>query len=134
MQISKSGTIFVGWKETNGPDASGYRVGSSYSTDQGQTWAPNILMNQTHPNDNCRDSDPWMAMDPNDRLHFAYLEYDPNGGSPPPGNSRLHVSHTTTRDNRGGVHHIQRKRGLVDKDSNGFQFSRPLHAARDGGK
>src|SRR5437867_2415430 len=79
MQINKSGTVFVGWKESNGPDAAGYRVGASYSTDQGQTWALNILMNQTHPNDNCRDSDPWMAMDPADRLHFGYLEYDPNG-------------------------------------------------------
>src|SRR5437667_12070083 len=84
MVVNESGTVFVGWKETNGPDAAGYRVGSSYSTDQGRTWANNILMNQTHPNQNCRDSDPWMALDPRDRVHFAYLEYDQSGGSLPP--------------------------------------------------
>src|SRR5438309_11573290 len=81
MVINRSGTAFAVWKETDGPDAAGFRVGSSYSTDQGQTWAPNILMNQTHPNLGCRDSDPWMARDPSDRVHFAYLEYDPGGGS-----------------------------------------------------
>src|SRR2546426_8687598 len=80
MVVNKTGTVFVGWKETTGAETAGYRVGASYSTNQGKTWAPNILMNQTHPNQNCRDSDPWMALDPNDRVHFAYLEYDPNGG------------------------------------------------------
>src|SRR2546427_11955236 len=130
MQINKSGTVFVGWKETNGPDAAGYRVGASYSTDQGQTWAPNILMNQTHPNDNCRDSDPWMAMDPTDRLHFAYLEYDPNGGGSPPCNSGLDVSKTTPGNNLGDVHDIQGDRGPLEKDSIAFnspgQAYRPL--------
>src|SRR5207249_1787573 len=53
MVINRSGTVFAGWKETDGPDAAGFRVGSSYSIDQGQTWAPNILMNQTHPNLGC---------------------------------------------------------------------------------
>src|SRR5207244_6104305 len=47
MVVNKTGTVFVGWKETNGPEAAGYRVGSSFSTDQGTTWAKNILMNQT---------------------------------------------------------------------------------------
>jgi uncharacterized repeat protein (TIGR02543 family) len=133
MQINKSGTVFVGWKETNGPDAAGYRVGASYSTDQGQTWAPNILMNQTHPNDNCRDSDPWMAMDPTDRLHFAYLEYDPNGGSSPPCNSGLDVSNTTTGNNWGSVHYIQGNGGLVDKDSIAFDSAGRLYATWDEG-
>jgi len=133
MQINKSGAVFVGWKETNGPDAAGYRVGASYSTDQGQTWAPNILMNRTHPNDNCRDSDPWMAMDPTDRLHFGYLEYDPNGGSSPPCNSGLDVSNTTTGNNWGSVHYIQGHGGLVDKDSIGFDSQGRLYAAWDEG-
>ncbi|TLZ74022.1 MAG: exo-alpha-sialidase [Methanobacteriota archaeon] len=133
MQINKSGAVFVGWKETNGPDAAGYRVGASYSTDQGQTWAPNILMNRTHPNDNCRDSDPWMAMDPTDRLHYGYLEYDPNGGSSPPCNSGLDVSNTTTGNNWGSVHYIQGHGGLVDKDSIGFDSQGRLYAAWDEG-
>src|SRR3989442_12123144 len=75
LVVNGSWTVFVGWKETNGPDAAGYRVGSSYSTDLGRTWAKSILMNPTHPNQNFRDSDPWMALDPRDRVHFAYLEY-----------------------------------------------------------
>src|SRR5256712_2394868 len=129
MQINKSGTVFVGWKETNGPDAAGYRVGASYSTDQGQTWAPNILMNQTHPNDNCRDSDPWMAMDPTDRLHFAYLEYDPNGGS----EYRCHCEAvdwpTAPGEKWGGVHYIPRHGGALDKDTIGLDFQRRAYAA-----
>ncbi len=133
MQINKSGTIFVGWKETDGPDAAGYRVGSSYSTDQGRTWASNILMNQTHPDDNCRDSDPWMAMDPTDRLHFAYLEYDPNGGSSPPCHSGLDVSNTTTGNDWGSVHYIQGHGGLVDKDSIAFDSQGRLYATWDEG-
>src|SRR5207247_2456071 len=102
MVINRSGTVFAGWKETDGPDAAGFRVGSSYSIDQGQTWAPNILMNQTHPNLGCRDSDPWMARDSSDRVHFAYLEYDPGGGSWPPCNSGLDVSNTRSEERRGG--------------------------------
>ena len=114
MVVNKTGTVFVGWKETNGPEAAGYRVGSSFSTDQGTTWAKNILMNQTHPNQNCRDSDPWMSLDPNDRVHFAYLEYDPNSGSSPPCNSGLDVSNTTNGQDWGRVHYIQ---GLADSST-----------------
>src|SRR5437867_431022 len=134
MQVNKSGTIFVGWKETDSATDAGFRVGSSYSTDQGQTWAPNILMNRTHPDsDNCRDSDPWMAMDPTDRLHFAYLEYDPGGGSSPPCNSGLDVSNTTTGHDWGNVHYIQGNGGLVDKDSIAFNSTGRLYATWDEG-
>src|SRR2546426_7669108 len=133
MVVNHSGTVFVGWKETNGPDAAGYRVGSSYSTDQGLTWAPNILMNQTHPNQNCRDSDPWMALDPNDRVHYAYLEYDPNGGSSPPCSSGLDVSNTTNGQDWGNVHYIVGQGGLVDKDSIAFDSAGRLYATWDEG-
>ena len=133
MVVNKTGTVFVGWKETNGPEAAGYRVGSSFSTDQGTTWAKNILMNQTHPNQNCRDSDPWMSLDPNDRVHFAYLEYDPNSGSSPPCNSGLDVSNTTNGQDWGGVHYVQGFGGLVDKDSITFDSSGRLYATWDEG-
>src|SRR5436309_14395083 len=133
MVVNKTGTVFVGWKETNGPEAAGYRVGSSFSTDQGTTWAKNILMNQTHPNQNCRDSDPWMSLDPNDRVHFAYLEYDPNSGSSPPCNSGLDVSNTTNGQDWGGVHYVQGFGGLVDKDSITFDSSGRLYARWDEG-
>src|SRR2546428_12960031 len=62
MVVNKSGTVFVGWKETTGAETAGNRVGSSYSTDHGATCAPNVLMNRTHPNADCRDSDPWMGV------------------------------------------------------------------------
>src|SRR5213592_1544026 len=133
MVVNESGTVFVGWKETNGPDAAGYRVGSSYSTDQGRTWANNILMNQTHPNQNCRDSDPWMALDPRDRVHFAYLEYDPSGGSLPPCGSGLDVSNTSDGQDWGTVHYIPGLGGLVDKDSIAFDSAGRLYAAWDEG-
>src|SRR3989454_948505 len=133
MVVNGSGTVFVGWKETNGPDAAGYRVGSSYSTDLGRTWAKNILMNQTHPNQNCRDSDPWMALDPRDRVHFAYLEYDPNGGSLPPCGSGLDVSNTSDGQDWGTVHYIPGLGGLVDKDSIAFDSAGRLYAAWDEG-
>src|SRR2546427_11352183 len=90
-------------------------------------------MNQTHPNQNCRDSDPWMALDPNDRVHFAYLEYDPSGGSSPPCNSGLDVSNTTNGQDWGGVHYIQGFGGLVDKDSIMFDSSGRLYATWDEG-
>ena len=133
MVVNESGTAFVGWKETNGPEAAGYRVGSSYSTDQGRTWANNILMNQTHPNQNCRDSDPWMALDPRDRVHFAYLEYDPSGGSLPPCGSGLDVSNTSDGQDWGTVHYIPGLGGLVDKDSIAFDSAGRLYAAWDEG-
>src|SRR5213080_4532700 len=133
MVINRSGTVFAGWKETDGPDAAGFRVGSSYSIDQGQTWAPNILMNQTHPNLGCRDSDPWMARDSSDRVHFAYLEYDPGGGSSPPCNSGLDVSNTTNGQDWGTVHYIQGHGGLVDKDSITFDANSRLYATWDEG-
>src|SRR2546422_3611126 len=133
MVVNKTGTVFVGWKETNGPEAAGYRVGSSFSTDQGTTWVKNILMNQTHPNQNCRDSDPWMSLDPNDRVHFAYLEYDPNSGSSPPCNSGLDVSNTTNGQDWGGVHYVQGFGGLVDKDSITFDSAGRLYATWDEG-
>src|SRR5213076_1718362 len=82
MVINRSGTVFAGWKETDGPDAAGFRVGSS---------------------------------DSSDRVHFAYLEYDPGGGSSPPCNSGLDVSNTTNGQDWGTVHYIQGHGGLVDK-------------------
>src|SRR3989442_691596 len=90
-------------------------------------------MNQTHPNQNCRDSDPWMSLDPNDRVHFAYLEYDPNSGSSPPCNSGLDVNKTTNGQDWGGVHYVQGFGGLVDKDSITFDSSGRLYATWDEG-
>ena len=133
MVVNNSGTIFVGWKETSGAESAGIRVGASYSTDQGLTWAPNILMNQSHPNLGCRNSDPWMAVDPNDRVHFAYLEYDPSGGTLPPCNSGLDLSNTTNGQDWGTVHYQLGGGGLTDKDSITVAPSGRIYAAWDEG-
>lgn len=123
MVVNRSGQIFVGWKETDGPEAAGIRVGASFSTDQGLTWARNILMNQSHPNQGCHNSDPWMALDPSERVHFAYLEYDCGSG--------LDVSNTTDGRDWGTVHYIGGHGGLVDKDSMAFDTAGRLYATWD---
>lgn len=110
MAVNHSGTIFVGWKETNGDTAAGLRVGASYSLDQGATWAPNTLMNQSHPNQGCHNSDPWMALAPDDRVQYAYLEYDCN----PTG---LNVANTTDGKTWSNPHFMPGGGGLTDKDS-----------------
>src|SRR5439155_1400943 len=79
------------------------------------------------------DSDPWMALDPRDRVHFAYLEYDPNGGSLPPCGSGLDVSNTSDGQDWGTVHYIPGLGGLVDKDSIAFDSAGRLYAAWDEG-
>ncbi len=125
MAINRSGTIFAGWKETDGPEAAGIRVGSSYSTDQGQTWAPNILQNQSHPNQGCHNSDPWMALGPDDRVHYAYLEYDCG--------SYFNVQNTTTGTDWGTVHTVVGNGGLVDKDAMWVDPSNRIYAVWDEG-
>src|SRR5207253_11044388 len=99
MVINETGTVFVGWKETTGPDAAGVRVGASYSTDQGLSWAPNMLMNQSHPsNVQCQNSDPWMALAPDRRVQYAYLEFNFNDGT-----KGLDVWNKTKGQDRGPV-------------------------------
>jgi len=111
MVINRSGTVFAGWKETNGPETAGLRVGASFSTDQGATWAPNILMDQSHPGGGCSNSDPWMALAPDDRVQYAYLEYSCSNGS-----NGLNLANTTDWA-WGTVHYAPGAGGLTDKDS-----------------
>ena len=125
MAINRSGTIFAGWKETDGPENAGIRVGSSYSTDQGQTWAPNILQNQSHPSQGCHNSDPWMALGPDDRVNYAYLEY--NCGS------FFDIQNTTTGNDWGTVHSVAGNGGLVDKDAMWVDPNNRIYAIWDEG-
>ena len=127
MVINGSGTIFVGWKETDGPEAAGLRVGASYSLDRGATWAPNILMNQSHPAGGCSNSDPWMALAPNDVVQYAYLEYGCRDGS-----SGLSVANTTDGA-WGTVHYARGGGGLTDKDSIIVAPTGRIYAAWDEG-
>src|SRR5437879_3557802 len=113
MAVNRSGTIFVGWKETDGTTAAGIRVGASYSTNQGATWAPNILMNQTHPNQGRCNSDPWMALAPDDRVQYAYLEYT-CGSFPPAG---LNIANTSDGGSWSNARYMPGGGGLTDKDS-----------------
>src|SRR5207253_1177957 len=85
----------------------------SYSTDQGLSWAPNILMNQSHPSNlQCQNSDPWMALAPDQRVQYAYLEFNCNDGT-----NGLDVSNTTNGQDWGTVHYKLGGGGLTDKDS-----------------
>jgi hypothetical protein len=111
MVINRTGTVFAGWKETTGPEDAGLRVGASYSTNAGATWAPNILMNQSHPGGGCSNSDPWMALSPDDRVHYAYLEYSCSNGS-----SGLNLANTSD-GSWGTIHYAPGAGGLTDKDS-----------------
>src|SRR5437773_1748955 len=127
MVINETGTIFVGWKETTGPDTAGVRVGASYSTDQGLSWAPNILMNQSHPSNlQCQNSDPWMALAPDQRVQYAYLEFNCNDGT-----NGLDVSNTTNGQDWGTVHYKLGGGGLTDKDSITVAPSGRIYAAWD---
>jgi len=128
MAVNRSGTIFAGWKETNGPEAAGLRVGASYSTDQGQTWATNILMNQSHPGGGCANSDAWMALAPDERVQYAYLEYDCSNGQ-----SGLNLANTTNGQDWGTVHFKRGGGGLTDKDSITVAPSGRIYAAWDEG-
>ena len=129
MVVNQSGTIFVGWKETTSSEAAGVRVGASYSTDQGLSWAPNILMNQSHPSGvQCHNSDPWMALAPDQRVQYAYLEYNCNDGT-----NGLNVANTTNGQDWGAVHYKLGAGGLTDKDSITVAPSGRIYAAWDEG-
>lgn len=123
MVVNESGQIFVGWKETDSPEAAGIRVGFSYSTDEGQFWAPNILMEQSHPDQGCHNSDPWLARGPDDRVHFAYLEYDCDSG--------ITVSNTTNGEEWGTPHYLRGAGGLSDKESLAVDPNGRLYLAWD---
>jgi len=80
MAINSQGRIFVGWKEAFTHNGGGQRVSFSYSTDEGASWAPNVLM----PLHTYRmQSDPWITVAANDRVFFSRIEY--NGTSVPGG-------------------------------------------------
>jgi hypothetical protein len=73
MAINSQGRIFVGWKEAFTHNGGGQRVSFSYSTDDGATWAPNVLMPlQTYG----MQSDPWLTVTADDRVFFSRIAYD----------------------------------------------------------
>jgi len=123
MVINSSGTIFVGWKEAGSHDGPGRRVGFSYSEDGGASWAPNVLMPQNHTTPGCANSDPWLARAPDDRVYYAYLEYDCGSG----------INFPSTRDGRtwGPVPYLAGLGGLSDKESIAVAPSSRLYAAWD---
>ncbi len=125
MVVNHTGSIFVGWKEADGSDTSGIRVGASFSTDQGQTWAPNMLMGNRPE---CRNSDPWMALGPDDRVNYAYLEYSCTS---PPADGLTVVN--TTDGTWNDLHFLQGNGGLADKDSIWVTASGRIYATWDEG-
>src|SRR3989440_35542 len=128
MAINRTGAVFVGWKETNGSEAAGLRVGFSYSTDQGATWAANILMNQSHPGGGCSNSDPWMGMGPDGRVQYAYLEFNCANGQ-----NGLDVANTSDGETWSTIHYAPGAGGLTDKESIVVDPSGRIYAAWDEG-
>lgn len=72
MVVNSQGRIFLGWKEAFTHNGGGQRVGFSYSTDGGATWAPNVLM-PLHTY--ARQSDPWLTVTAGERVFFSRIEY-----------------------------------------------------------
>ena len=73
MAVLSTGRILVGWKEAQTHSGPGYRVGFAYSTDEGHTFSPNILMVPTTPGH--RQSDPWLVADHQDNAYFVFLDF-----------------------------------------------------------
>jgi hypothetical protein len=73
MTVLSTGRILVGWKEAQTHSGPGYRVGFAYSTDEGHTFSPNILMDPTTPGH--RQSDPWLVADHQDNAYFVFLDF-----------------------------------------------------------
>ncbi len=74
LTILSDGRILCGWKEAESHNGGGYRVGFSYSTDEGYTWSTNILMETIGAGE--RQSDPWLVKDHNDNAYFVFLDWN----------------------------------------------------------
>src|SRR5947208_2595382 len=84
-------------------------------------------MNQSHPSNlQCQNSDPWMALAPDQRVQYAYLEFNCNDGT-----NGLDVSNTTNGQDWGTVHYKLGGGGLTDKDSITVAPSGRIYAAWD---
>ncbi len=74
LAVLSDGRILAGWKEAESHSGPGFRVGFSYSTDNGKTWSPNILMDPTIQSN--RQSDPWLVADADDNAYFVFLDWN----------------------------------------------------------
>ncbi len=74
LAVLSDGQILAGFKEAESDSGGGFRVGFSYSTDNGKTWSPNILMDPTIPGN--RQSDPWLVADADDNAYFVFLDWN----------------------------------------------------------
>jgi hypothetical protein len=82
MVILSDGRILVGWKEADSHNGPGRRVGFAYSTDDGVSYTPNILM--TRMSSNNGQSDPWLVADSNDNAYFVWIEFNDIAQNYPP--------------------------------------------------
>ncbi len=74
MTILSDGRILTGWKEAASHNGGGRRVGFAYSTDNGATFSPNILMTPVTGGNS--QSDPWLVSDHEDNAYFVWIEYN----------------------------------------------------------
>jgi hypothetical protein len=78
LTVLSTGRILIGWKEANTYNGPGLRVGFCYTTDEGQSFSPNILMEAIVTGGS--QSDPWLVSDGQDNAYFTFLEYGPGEG------------------------------------------------------
>ncbi len=78
LTVLSTGRILVGWKEADTHAGPGLRVGFCYTTDEGHTFSPNILMEPIAPGG--AQSDPWLVSDTADNAYFVFLEYEAGEG------------------------------------------------------
>jgi len=109
MAINSQGRIFVGWKEAFTHNGGGQRVGFSYSTTGGDTWAPNILMPLATLS---LQSDPWLTVTRDDRVFFSRIEYDST--SLPGG---IAITNTTDGATLGTTWYLNDAPNFADKQS-----------------
>ncbi len=109
MAINSAGRIFVGWKEAITATGGGQRVGFSYSTDGGATWAPNVLMPLAIL---AHQSDIWMTVTPSDRVFATRIEYQDTSSS-----GGISVSNTTDGVSWGTTWFYDDAPNFADKES-----------------
>ncbi len=109
MAIDSKGRIFVGWKEAEFHYSGGQRVGFAYSTDAGDTFSANVLMNLSRLN---LQSDPWLTVTADDRVYFTRIEY--SSTSLPGG---ITVTNTTDGVTWGTDHFLDDTPAFADKES-----------------
>ncbi len=109
MAIDSTGKIYVGWKEAFTATGGGQRVAFAYSTDGGDTFSTNVLMNVAQL---ALQSDPWLTVTRDDRVYFTRIEYTNTASA-----GGFTVTNTTDGVNWGTDYFYDDQPAFADKES-----------------